>query len=87
VSRVGADDGLFALGGDSIMAIKLVSLAGAAGLGFTVQDVFEKQSAAELARAARAVPETPVEARPPNRPLISLSPEQLERLAQEIKRR
>nr|AGS49395.1 long-chain-fatty-acid--CoA ligase [uncultured bacterium esnapd4]QEO74981.1 omn6 [uncultured bacterium] len=49
VDRVGVDDGFFALGGDSIMAIQLVSRARRAGLRFTVRDVFEQQTVAALA--------------------------------------
>ncbi|MFE9776518.1 condensation domain-containing protein, partial [Streptomyces sp. NPDC005931] len=52
VDRVGPDDDFFALGGDSIVSIRLVSLARSAGIGFTVRDVFEQRTAAGLAEAA-----------------------------------
>nr|QEO75074.1 condensation domain-containing protein [uncultured bacterium] len=52
VERVGVDDGFFTLGGDSIMAIQLVSRARRAGLRFTVRNVFEQQTVAALALVA-----------------------------------
>ncbi|WP_239010460.1 MULTISPECIES: non-ribosomal peptide synthetase [Rhodococcus] len=54
VERVGADDSFFALGGDSIVAITLVSRARAAGLRFTARDVFERRTVAALAAVAVA---------------------------------
>ncbi|MFJ4696529.1 amino acid adenylation domain-containing protein, partial [Streptomyces sp. NPDC088766] len=51
LSAVGADDGFFDLGGDSILSIQFVSRARAAGLALAVRDVFEHQSAARLAEA------------------------------------
>ncbi len=50
--RVGADEGFFHLGGDSISAIRLVARAREAGLEITPRAVFEHQSAAGLAAAA-----------------------------------
>ncbi|NNH73017.1 non-ribosomal peptide synthetase [Nocardia uniformis] len=52
-SQVGPDSSFFALGGDSIMAIGLVSRARAAGLVFSARDVFEHRTPAALALAAR----------------------------------
>ncbi|RIK12463.1 MAG: hypothetical protein DCC47_07000 [Acidobacteria bacterium] len=54
VERVFADDSFFALGGDSIVAITLVSRARAAGLRFTARDVFERRTVAALAAVAVA---------------------------------
>ncbi|MEV7654366.1 amino acid adenylation domain-containing protein [Streptomyces anulatus] len=63
---VGIDDSFFELGGDSIISIQLVSRARAAGVVFTVTDVFEHKTVAGLASAAEAFdtsgpgePETP----------------------------
>ncbi|WP_447040836.1 amino acid adenylation domain-containing protein [Streptomyces sp. DSM 118878] len=53
--EVGADEGFFGLGGDSIMAIQLVSRARRAGLQLSVRDVFEYQTVAALAHAASDV--------------------------------
>jgi amino acid adenylation domain-containing protein/non-ribosomal peptide synthase protein (TIGR01720 family) len=47
---VGPDDDFFALGGDSITSIRLVSQARAAGLSASVRDVFECRTPAALAR-------------------------------------
>jgi len=47
--RVGVRDNFFALGGDSIMSIQVVTAARAAGLDFTSRDVFAHQTVAELA--------------------------------------
>ncbi|TGN75548.1 amino acid adenylation domain-containing protein [Streptomyces bauhiniae] len=50
---VGADDDFFALGGDSIVAVRLIVLARRAGLELTPRDVFRHRTAAELATVAR----------------------------------
>ncbi|MEV0295979.1 amino acid adenylation domain-containing protein [Nocardia sp. NPDC050710] len=52
VAAVGVNDSFFAIGGDSIMSIQLVSRAKAAGIVFTARDVFEQRSVAGLARVA-----------------------------------
>ncbi|MER6309470.1 amino acid adenylation domain-containing protein [Streptomyces sp. NPDC001657] len=54
VESVGADEGFFELGGDSIMAIQLASRARRAGLVFMPRDVFTHRTVAELARICRA---------------------------------
>ncbi|MEU4313183.1 amino acid adenylation domain-containing protein [Nocardia sp. NPDC024068] len=54
LDEVGADDPFFALGGDSILSIQLVSRARNAGILFTPQDVFEHRTVAELAKVAVA---------------------------------
>ncbi|HEY9313894.1 MAG TPA: non-ribosomal peptide synthase/polyketide synthase [Williamsia sp.] len=53
VDRVGVDDSFFALGGDSIVSIQLVSRARSAGIVFTPRDVFDRRTIAELARVAQ----------------------------------
>ncbi|WP_280479606.1 non-ribosomal peptide synthetase [Nocardia cyriacigeorgica] len=55
LDAVGVDDSFFALGGDSIVSIQLVSRAKAAGLGFSARDVFERKTVAALAAVATAV--------------------------------
>ncbi|OAK51474.1 non-ribosomal peptide synthetase [Rhodococcoides kyotonense] len=52
---VGIDDSFFTLGGDSIVAIQLVSRAKASGIAFTPRDVFEQRTVAGLARVATSV--------------------------------
>ncbi|RFU37226.1 amino acid adenylation domain-containing protein, partial [Actinomadura logoneensis] len=49
VDRVGLDDGFFDLGGDSIIAMRLVSRARAAGLALSPRDVFQRPTVDELA--------------------------------------
>ena len=55
LERVGIDDNFFALGGDSIMSIQLVSRARKAGLVITPRAVFQHQTVAALAAVAGAV--------------------------------
>ncbi|MDX6739345.1 non-ribosomal peptide synthetase [Actinocorallia sp. A-T 12471] len=52
-ARPGADDGFFDLGGDSIIAIQLVSRARQSGLVVTPREVFQHQTVAALAALAR----------------------------------
>ncbi|MDT0303829.1 non-ribosomal peptide synthetase, partial [Streptomonospora wellingtoniae] len=56
LERVAAEDGFFALGGDSILAIRLVGLARARGLELTPADVFTEQTPERLALAAASTP-------------------------------
>ncbi|MFC8142796.1 amino acid adenylation domain-containing protein [Streptomyces paradoxus] len=56
VDGIGADDGFFDLGGDSITSIHLVSRSLAAGLRLTPRDVFEQRTVAGLAATAAARP-------------------------------
>ncbi|MBO2436066.1 amino acid adenylation domain-containing protein [Actinomadura nitritigenes] len=57
LERVGIDDGFFDLGGDSIIAIQLVSRARQSGLVITPREVFQHQTVEELAAASRPVGE------------------------------
>ncbi|MGW6626178.1 amino acid adenylation domain-containing protein, partial [Nocardia sp. NPDC055002] len=52
VDAVGLDDSFFALGGDSILSIQLVSRAKDRGVLFKPRDVFDKRSVAGLAEVA-----------------------------------
>ncbi|RLK54869.1 non-ribosomal peptide synthetase [Actinokineospora cianjurensis] len=54
VPTVGLDDDFFALGGDSIISIQLVSRARAEGLRFSPRDVFERRTVARIAEVAAA---------------------------------
>jgi amino acid adenylation domain-containing protein/non-ribosomal peptide synthase protein (TIGR01720 family) len=56
VPEVGADDNYFALGGDSILGIRIVSAARRAGLALTPRHLFTHQTLAELALAAEESP-------------------------------
>ena len=59
VERVGIDDSFFALGGDSILSIRLVSRARQQGLVITPRAVFEHQTAGALAAAVMPAAEAP----------------------------
>ncbi|MFD9517173.1 amino acid adenylation domain-containing protein [Streptomyces sp. NPDC059979] len=53
LATAGIDDDFFALGGDSIVSIRLVTRARKAGLVLTPRDVFEQRTVERLAAAAR----------------------------------
>ncbi|MGF1426922.1 amino acid adenylation domain-containing protein [Kitasatospora sp. LaBMicrA B282] len=55
LDEVGADESFFDLGGDSILAIRFVARARAAGLVVTVREVFQHRTAQALAAVARPV--------------------------------
>ncbi|MGC5038557.1 non-ribosomal peptide synthase/polyketide synthase [Streptomyces sp. DT190] len=59
VPDVGATDNYFALGGDSILGIQIVSAARRAGLTLTPRHLFAHQTIAELAAAVDASPAGP----------------------------
>jgi amino acid adenylation domain-containing protein len=50
IEQVGVNDSFFALGGDSIRSVRVVALAKERGLSFSVQDMFQHQTIAALAR-------------------------------------
>ncbi|WP_246114169.1 phosphopantetheine-binding protein, partial [Streptomyces montanus] len=52
VDRVGVDDDFFAVGGDSIRSIQVVSRARARGVEVTPREVFQHRTVAELAVVA-----------------------------------
>ncbi|WP_244622883.1 condensation domain-containing protein, partial [Microvirga brassicacearum] len=59
--EIGIDDSFFALGGDSIMSIQLVSRAWAAGLVFTPREIFQHKTVEKLAEVAHLLrPADPV---------------------------
>ncbi|WP_234425521.1 non-ribosomal peptide synthetase, partial [Streptomyces kebangsaanensis] len=73
VERVGARDNFFALGGDSILSIQIVSRARRAGLALTTKDVFRHQTVAELAlRVTEAAPAAADAAPPAEAPLTPI---------------
>ncbi|WP_318199945.1 non-ribosomal peptide synthase/polyketide synthase [Streptomyces sp. SCL15-4] len=73
VGRVGARDNFFALGGDSILSIQIVSRARQAGLALTTKDVFRHQTVAELAlRAKESAPHRAAAEEPGEAPLTPI---------------
>ncbi|PYS88536.1 MAG: hypothetical protein DMF64_20235, partial [Acidobacteria bacterium] len=51
VEQIGIHDNFFALGGDSIRSIQVLALAKGRGLSFSLQQLFQHQTVAELAAA------------------------------------
>jgi aryl carrier-like protein len=49
LDRVGPQDGFFEVGGDSVLAVSVVARAREAGLALSVRDLFDHQTAGELA--------------------------------------
>jgi len=64
VPAVRRDDNFFRLGGDSILALRVVSLAARAGLRLAPHDLFQGQTLAELAVLARPQDVSPPEQGP-----------------------
>jgi non-ribosomal peptide synthase protein (TIGR01720 family) len=60
VGAVGVNDNFFELGGDSVLAIQIIARAHRAGLHLTPQQIFQHQTVAELAVAAKKT--KPIEA-------------------------
>ncbi|MFD6907583.1 amino acid adenylation domain-containing protein [Streptomyces sp. NPDC060077] len=86
VERVGVDDSFFDLGGDSIVSIKLVTLAREAGLDVAPRDVFAHKTVASIAAAVKELAPAPAAgtADPdPQEPLITLDQEELDRFAED----
>ncbi|WP_245667685.1 non-ribosomal peptide synthetase [Actinomadura macra] len=78
--EVGIDDDFFSLGGDSILSIVLSGRAHRAGLAIAPQQVFEHRTPSDLATSATLIAE--VARSGPQEPLISLTDEERERLAE-----
>ncbi len=78
LQQIGVDDNFFALGGDSIVSIQLVSLARKAGLLITPRAVFQHQTVAALAAAVQPLQQA-APALPDVKSLVSLSQSDLER--------
>ncbi|MFI8219198.1 condensation domain-containing protein [Streptomyces sp. NPDC085932] len=78
VERVGIHDDFFALGGDSIVSVRLADRARRAGLGLSPRDVFTHRTPAGLARALPDGTTPREEFTAPAAPLVSLSPAQLD---------
>lgn len=74
VETVGPDANFFALGGDSIVSLQIVSRAREAGLDISPKDIFVTQTLSGLASQAKALPvQKPVEEEP-QEGFVPLSP-------------
>ncbi|MGW5381963.1 amino acid adenylation domain-containing protein [Nocardia sp. NPDC003963] len=96
LDTVSAESNFFTLGGDSIVSMRLVALARAAGLTLTPRDVFDGKTVAALAALARSESDAPTAAdlpgrarriedrayRPADFPLVSLGQPDIEQLEQ-----
>ncbi|MFJ6808475.1 amino acid adenylation domain-containing protein [Streptomyces anulatus] len=60
-----ADEDFFALGGDSLMALRAVGIAQEEGLAFSVGDLYDHPTVASLARHAATTDDRPPAATPP----------------------
>jgi amino acid adenylation domain-containing protein len=85
VERVGIDDSFFDLGGDSIVSIRLVTLAREAGLDLAPRDVFTHKTVAALAVAVKELSPAPGAdpAGEEEEPLIQLDAAELDRFAED----
>ncbi|MEU3100291.1 amino acid adenylation domain-containing protein [Streptomyces griseoflavus] len=86
VERVGVDDSFFDLGGDSIVSIKLVTLAREAGLDVAPRDVFAHKTVASIASAVKELSPPPAAAAAGDEdeePLITLDQAELDRFAED----
>ncbi|GAB2664196.1 amino acid adenylation domain-containing protein [Prescottella soli] len=68
---VGEDDDFFALGGDSILAIRLVNLARRDGISITPRQIFEQRTARALARLIGDADAPATEATPTRTPIVT----------------
>ncbi|MFE7135498.1 amino acid adenylation domain-containing protein, partial [Streptomyces sp. NPDC057638] len=84
VERVGVTENFFTLGGDSILAIKLVSRARGQGILLTGKDLFTSPTIAELAEVASHAAGDPGDPGDPpaDRPLVHLTAAESDRLAE-----
>ncbi|MET9812161.1 amino acid adenylation domain-containing protein [Streptomyces sp. NPDC006355] len=78
VERVGVHDDFFALGGDSIVSVRLADRARRAGLGLSPRDVFTHRTPAGLARSLPDGTAPEEEFSATTEPLVSLSRSQLD---------
>ncbi len=80
VERVGVHDGFFALGGDSILTIRVIALAEARGLELSVPLLFRHQTVAELAARLASTGGESAEGLEAHPPFAWLAAEDRERL-------
>ncbi|WBC00982.1 non-ribosomal peptide synthetase [Micromonospora sp. WMMA1976] len=80
VDRVGVTDRFFDLGGDSILALRVVGLAERRGLTVALRDVFAHQALGELARAVDAAADGGSAAAGPVEPFAMVAPADRDRL-------
>lgn len=82
VEQIGIQDNFFEIGGDSILAIQIISRARQVGLPFTVRQLFQQRTIAQLAALVNGATATTAEQKAPIQPSVAptrypLSPMQL----------
>ncbi len=80
VKQVGIDDNFFALGGDSIRSVQVLSKAQQAGLSFSLQSIFQQQT---IRRLAEEIAPVGLEATLQTSPFSLISAEDRERLPED----
>ncbi|RDL16574.1 non-ribosomal peptide synthase/polyketide synthase [Pseudomonas jessenii] len=80
IERVGVTDNFFALGGDSIISIQLVSRARQQGIRFTPKDLFQQQTVQKLATVVSVDHADSLSDTPADYPLAQLDQAQLDAL-------
>jgi len=70
IQRIGIHDNFFEMGGDSILSVQIVARAGPRGFRFTVRDIFQHQTVADLARVVNVAPAFETAGVPPAAPDI-----------------
>ncbi|WP_157123959.1 non-ribosomal peptide synthetase, partial [Nocardia pseudovaccinii] len=90
LDTVSADSNFFALGGDSIVSMRLVALARSAGLTLTPRDVFEGKTVAALAAiaggdAAAVTIEESARRSTADHPLVALTEQDIDRLRRQYR--
>ncbi|MCY1045883.1 amino acid adenylation domain-containing protein [Corallococcus sp. bb12-1] len=83
VERVGIHDNFFALGGDSILSIQVLTLAQREGIRFSLQQLFQHQTVATLLQAAEVRAVT-TEELPRTEPFSLITPEDRARLPADV---
>lgn len=80
--EVGVTDNFFDLGGDSIIAIRIVGRARSAGIALSISDFMRSPTIRELAAGAHAV--SSADEKPPMAPFSLLAPSDRERLPSDV---
>ncbi|HEX7333075.1 MAG TPA: amino acid adenylation domain-containing protein [Pyrinomonadaceae bacterium] len=84
IEEVGVNDNFFALGGDSIRSVRVVSMAKERGLNCTVQQLFEHQTVHGLARVVTTGEEDTSLIALQTEPFSLISAEERERLPEDV---
>ena len=84
LKQISIHDNFFALGGDSILTIQVISKADRAGLSLTPKQLFTHQTIAKLAAVAAPTEPIPIEPTTSDLPLTHLSADELAQVLQTV---